>query len=71
MCLNFVCKADFTSFPYVFILQLHVNYAGEHQSEPVHGYQTESYVSEGVDQLCQTHMYTYSHINKRIITGIC
>lgn len=30
-----------------FILQLYIHYAGEHQSQPIHGYQTESYISEG------------------------
>ena len=61
--LGFVCRADFISFlfypPLCFILQLHINYAGEHQSQPIHGYQTESYVSEGEDCLCPTHMLTH------------
>jgi len=56
------------SFPgSCFILQLYIHYAGEHQSQPVHGHKTESYISEGEDSFCPTPTCTHStrRINKR------
>lgn len=41
----------------VLFLQLYIHYAGEHQSEPVHGHKAESHISEGQSFLCETRMH--------------